>query len=143
MAAIHETAYPRIKPNLTKEELKEIFAPTEEELVLLNANTKKTLPMPRLGFMTTLKCYQYLGRAVSARKIDPPILKYIAEVLYIDPLTHLDDYSKQAQHRHLKKIRAYLQINTDKSERKKIMKEAALDAAKKKRKSSRYCELHN
>ena len=48
MAAIHETAYPRIKPNLSHQELKEIFTPSEEELALLNRKTKKTLPVPRL-----------------------------------------------------------------------------------------------
>lgn len=43
MAAIHETAYPRIKPNLNRRELKEIFTPTQEELILLDSKTKKTL----------------------------------------------------------------------------------------------------
>ncbi len=43
MPAIHETAYPRIKPNLSPKELKELFTPTEEELFLLDSKTKKTL----------------------------------------------------------------------------------------------------
>ena len=47
MAAIHETAYPRIKPNLTRKELKEIFTPRNEELILLNSKTKKLLSIPR------------------------------------------------------------------------------------------------
>lgn len=36
MPAIHETAYPRIKPNLSPKELKELFTPNEEELILLD-----------------------------------------------------------------------------------------------------------
>ena len=43
MAAIHETAYPRIKPNLSHKELKEIFTPTEEELILLKLKNKKDI----------------------------------------------------------------------------------------------------
>ena len=70
MAAIHETAYPRIKPSLTHKELNEIFTPKEEELALLNSKTKKTLPVPRLGFMIMLKCYQYLGRPIKVQKIE-------------------------------------------------------------------------
>ena len=129
MSAIHETAYPRIKPNLSHKEFKEIFTPTEEELCLLNSKTKKTLPVPRLGFMLTLKCYQYLGRPIKVQKIDVPIIKYIAERIAIDPKISLTGYSKLTRHRHIKIIRDYLQISADKKERRKIMKSVALDAA--------------
>lgn len=44
MAAIHETAYPRIKPNLSHKELKEIFTPTKEELILLDSKTEQVKP---------------------------------------------------------------------------------------------------
>ena len=79
MAAIHETAYPRIKPNLSHKELREIFTPLGEEISLLNSKTKKSLVVPRLGFMLLLKCYQYLGRPINLQKIDTSIKKYVAE----------------------------------------------------------------
>jgi hypothetical protein len=129
MAAIHETAYPRIKPNLTHKEIKEIFTPTAEELFLLNSKTKSTLPISRLGFMITLKCYQYLGRPIKARKLDTSIRKYIAKKIEVDQATDLNNYSKLTRHRHIKIIREFLIINPDKKERRKIMKAAALDAA--------------
>jgi TnpA family transposase len=129
MAAIHETAYPRIKPNLTYKELKEIFAPTEEELILLDSRTKKTLPIPRLGFMVTLKCYQYLGRPIKAEKIDESIKKYIAAVLGVNQKLDLKNYNKKTRKRHIKIIREYLKLNANKQERRKIMKITALDAA--------------
>ncbi len=129
MAAIHETAYPRIKPNLSHKEQKEIFTPTVEELILLKSKTKKALPISRLGFMITLKCYQYLGRPIKVRKLDTSIRKYIAETIEVDQATDLNDYSKLTRHRHLKIIREFLQINPDKNERRKIMKGMALDAA--------------
>ena len=47
MAAIHETAYPRIKPNLSHKELKDIFTPQEAEISLLNSKTKISLIAPR------------------------------------------------------------------------------------------------
>lgn len=129
MAAIHETAYPRIKPNLTHKELKEIFTPTNEELILLNSNTKKTLPTPRLGFMATLKCYQYLGRPIAVKKIDTTIKKHISNTLNIEATVDLDGYDKSARKRHIKIIREYLKINADKKLRRQIMKKAALNAA--------------
>src|SRR3990167_3677457 len=129
MAAIHETAYPRIKPNLTHKELKEIFTPTNEELILLNSKTKKTLPIPRLGFMATLKCYQYLGRPIAVKKIDTSIKKHISNTLNIDATVDLNGYDKSARKRHIKVIREYLKINSDKKLRRQIMKAAALNAA--------------
>lgn len=78
MAAIHETAYPRIKPNLSHKEIKEVFTPTGEELALLDSYTKKILPLTRLGFIATLKCYQYLGRPISIQKIDDVIIRYLS-----------------------------------------------------------------
>jgi len=128
MAAIHETAYPRIKPHLSHKEQQEIFTPTAEELFLLNSKTKKALPISRLGFMITLKCYQYLGRPIKVKKLDASIRKYIAEKIEVDQTTDLNNYSKLTRHRHIKIIREFLKINPEK-ERRKIMKAAALDAA--------------
>jgi hypothetical protein len=132
MAAIHETAYPRIKPNLTHKEIKEVFTPTEAELLLLDSKTRKRFHSTRLGFMITLKCYQYLGRPINTKKIDSIIKKYIAEKIGVDPIIELDGYSKLTRHRHIKIIREYLQINADKKSRRKSMKTVALDAATKK-----------
>ena len=38
MTAIHETAYPRLKPNPDEYELKQNFFPTTQEIELLNAS---------------------------------------------------------------------------------------------------------
>ena len=132
MAAIHETAYPRIKPNLTHKELNEIFKPKEEELTLLNSKTKKVMPISRLGFMVMLKCYQYLGRPVKIQKIDPYIKKYISKQINVDSNINSNNYSKRTRKRHIRVIREHLKINSNKKERKKIMKAAALESATKK-----------
>ncbi len=79
--------------------------------------------------MITLKCYQYLGRPIPIQKIDFTVKKYISEQISVDSTADLSTYSKLTRHRHIKIIREYLQINPDKKERRKIMKEAALTAA--------------
>jgi TnpA family transposase len=129
MAAIHETAYPRIKPNLSHKELREIFTPQEEEISLLNSKTKTSLVVPRLGFMLLLKCYQWLGRPINLQKIDPLIKKYVSESLGIKCTIDLCFYSKLTRHRHMKIIREYLQINDDRKSCRQLMKKTALDAA--------------
>lgn len=35
MTAIHETAYPRLKPHLSPNELEKNFRPTEDEIILM------------------------------------------------------------------------------------------------------------
>ncbi len=129
MAAIHETAYPRIKSNMSFQELKDIFTLTEAELSLLNRKTKRTLLVSRFGFIITLKCYQYLGRPIKPKYIDVSIKKYIAEINGINPAIDLNGYSKLTRKRHIKIIREYLNISTDRKERRAVMKSAALNSA--------------
>jgi hypothetical protein len=129
MTAIHETAYPRMKPVFSAKELKELFVPTEDEMVLLNKSTKKTRLIPRLGFMVILKCYQYLGRPVRVIKISESIKKTIADTLGIEHQIDLKDYGRSTRKRHIRIIRHFLQINADKIARRKVMKAAALEAA--------------
>jgi len=129
MAAIHETAYPRIKPHLSQRELGEVFTPNEREVLLLNNNLKKTNPVSRLGFMILLKCYQYLGRPVSVNKIDGIIKKHIAKQLDITCEVDISKYPKTTRQRHLNIIHQYLDINIDKSSRRQLMKTTALSAA--------------
>jgi TnpA family transposase len=132
MAAIYETAYPRLKSNLSYKELTELFTPTTEERALLELKTKKTLPVTRLGFMIILKCYQYLGRPIKLEKAGSQIITYLAMQLGVDLSIDLTNYSKLTRKRHIKIIREYLKINNDQEERKKIMKAAAIEAATKK-----------
>jgi hypothetical protein len=132
MAAIHETAYPRIKPNLNRKEIRELFTPTIDELTLLNWKTKQALPVLRLGFMLTLKYYQCLGRPIKIQNIMSAIKKYVATQIGVDPELSLSGYSKLTRLRHIKVIRGYLNINIDRKERRQIIKTAALGAATKK-----------
>ena len=129
MTAIHETAYPRSKPHFTHKELKELFWPAEDEMILLNQSTKKTLDTTRLGFMILLKCYQYLGRSINLKKVDDIIKKTIAEKLSIKDNVDFDGYDQSTRKRHIKIIRKFLNLNANKKERRSIIKKAALEAA--------------
>ncbi len=111
MAAIYETAYPRIKPHLSNRELKEIFTPTKNELLLLKDSTKKTNDVSRVAFMILLKGYQYLGRPINVNKIGEPIKKHIAKKLDVLPEIDLGKYPKSSRKRHIKIIRIHLEIN--------------------------------
>lgn len=54
-----ETAYPRIKANMSEQELAEIYTPTSEEISFVSANTRS--PISKLGLLLLLKTFQRLG----------------------------------------------------------------------------------
>ena len=129
MAAIHETAYPRVKPMLSLEELDEIFKPTNEEKQLLEKNNRKTFSVSCLGFMLTLKYYQYLGRVIAMNEIDEYIKDYVYDQLQLSQKPNLAFYGKSTRKRHIRIIRQYLNINQDNKQRQQVIEQTALDAA--------------
>jgi hypothetical protein len=59
MTAIHETAYPRIRSNLSDKELEEVYTPTPDELAFIQRSTKSTVAA--FGGVVLLKTVQRLG----------------------------------------------------------------------------------
>lgn len=76
MPQIHETAYPRIKPDLSPRELEETYSLTREELdfVFKSARTTTT----RLGLAVLLKIAQRLGYFPTLAEVRPDIVAHIA-----------------------------------------------------------------
>ncbi|HAU1598911.1 TPA: Tn3 family transposase [Legionella pneumophila] len=131
MTAIHETAYPRLKPNPDNQELKQNFLPSKAEHELLNKSTSEKSPHSRLGFMLSLKCYQCLGYHIPINTIPKPIIEYIANCIEIKvDKVKLQNYMQLKQRkRHKIVIRKFLAINECKQQRKSIMKSAGLKSA--------------
>ena len=59
MATLHETAYPRLKPDPTAKELAEIYTPTETEMAFVRGITKQ--PTTQLAVIIHLKLFQRLA----------------------------------------------------------------------------------
>lgn len=59
MTTLHETAYPRLKPDPTAKELQDIYTPTVAELQCVRGIT--TGPATRLALLLHLKLFQRLG----------------------------------------------------------------------------------
>jgi len=142
MVAIHETAYPRLKPNLTQQELVQNFLPSKNEITLLKASTNIKSPYNQIGFMFSLKCYQCLGYHIAVTSIPIAIVTYIAQsIKVLGSKKNLKKYmlSKQRK-RHKSIIRKFIEIKEDKKHRKKIMKISSLKSAATKDKINEvYC----
>ncbi len=59
MTTLHETAYPRLKPDPTAKELQDIYTPTAAELQCVR--NIATGPATRLALLLHLKLFQRLG----------------------------------------------------------------------------------
>lgn len=68
MTTLHETAYPRLKPDPSPKELAEVYTPTREELAFVAAIVKR--PAPRVAVLMHLKLFQRLGYFI--RLVDVP-----------------------------------------------------------------------
>ena len=111
MTAIHETAYPRIRSNVTDKELIELYTPTEEQLSF--ASEKAQAPVQKLGLLILLKSFQRLGYFPMLREIPPRVIRHIAGAASLDDaVDSLENYEKVgSRRRHTPQIRRLLGIN--------------------------------
>jgi Domain of unknown function (DUF4158) len=70
--SIAETAYPRLKTQISTKELLEVYTPSEHELKLADRHTKGTVA--KLGFLVLLKTFQRLGYFILVKNV---VLSYL------------------------------------------------------------------
>ena len=110
MPSIAETAYPRLKNQVTDKELQEIYTPSQRELQFAKQQTRRGLT--QLGLLVQLKTFQRLGYFVSCQEVPTPIIKHIAQCAQSAvPPSALAQYDKSRNRwRHVKLIRDYLNV---------------------------------
>lgn len=130
MTAIHETAYPRLKPHPTSMELEKNFMPTDDDRILMEESTHSSATITnKLGFMVTLKCYQCLGYAVSMKDVPDEVGNYISQAIGGPEIGELTSYASSSKKRHRKIILQYLNISNDGHKQRDLMKQSALKSA--------------
>ena len=105
MTAIHETAYPRIRSNVTEKELIELYTPSQEQLEFADRNTRGKIQ--KLGLLVLLKVFQRLGYFPMLQKIPQQVIRHIANCASLeDAVVHLGSYEETGtRKKHLPKIR--------------------------------------
>ena len=76
MAAIHDTAYPRLKYNLSQKEINSIYTPLDDELIWVR--TRRLKGELTLLCLVFLKCFQRLGYFPKVADIPKSIIVHIA-----------------------------------------------------------------
>lgn len=112
MTTLHETAYPRLKSDLTAKELQDIYTPTGAEVRFIASVAKQ--PSTRLAMLIHLKLFQRLGYFVLVTEVPERIVQHIAEAsglrraLSATPWRRYD--RSGAKRGHLKQLREFLQV---------------------------------
>jgi hypothetical protein len=124
MTAIHETAYPRIRSNVTDKELCELYTPTEEEKDFADGNTRGKVP--KLGLLVLVKMFQRLGYFPMLDTIPQRVIRHIAKSSGLeDVIEDLQSYEETGSRlKHLPKIRQWLDIKEFRSDGPQVINDA-------------------
>ncbi|MGH8420771.1 MAG: Tn3 family transposase [Pseudomonas fluorescens] len=111
MTTLHETAYPRLKPDPTAKELQDIYTPNEAELQCVRSIT--TGPATRLALLLHLKLFQRLGYFTTLTEVPERIVQHVAQAVGMRrvPADRLASYDASGGKRgHLAQLRAFLNV---------------------------------
>lgn len=130
MSSIHETAYPRFKPELTQRELEDIYTPSEDELKFARRYARG-IPA-RLFIVILLKTVQRLGYFAVLADVPPPIISFLAKCIGARSVTpkDLQEHEKSnTRQRFIENIRTYVNIKSITKETNQVILVAATQAA--------------
>ncbi|WP_148715761.1 Tn3 family transposase [Chitinolyticbacter meiyuanensis] len=131
MTTLSETAYPRLKANLSLKELRDIYTPTEAEVAFANQVAQR--PLARFAVLIHLKLFQRLGFFTLLRDVPEPIKRHIAQafgLLKMPPAEQLNDYDTSGSKRvHVAALRQYLNVRVIDDAGKTWLRSVAEEAA--------------
>ena len=112
MTTLHETAYPRLKPDPTAKELREVYTPTEVELTWVRSTAQT--PTARLAVLLHLKLFQRLGYFVLLAEVPMRVIQHVAHAsgyVRIPAAEKLTAYDTSGAKRgHLARLREFLGV---------------------------------
>src|SRR5215813_9186936 len=132
MTAIHETAYPRVRSNLTEQELRDLYTPTADDAAFVARATQSTVAA--FGCMVLVKTFQRLGYFTAFEALPPRLIAHIATTLGVqEPHDTLQQYEqRRLRGWHLPLIRDYLEIMAFSAGGRRVLVGALLEAARSK-----------
>lgn len=112
MTTLHETAYPRLKPDSTRKDMESFYTPKDEELAFVDAIAVR--PLSRLAILIHLKLFQRLGYFTLIADVPEPIIRHIALAVGYRPVKLLEDLATYdtsgAKRGHLARLRDFFGV---------------------------------
>ncbi len=131
MASLHESAYPRLKPDPTAKEFNDVYTPTEEELAFAASVVRR--PAARLALIIQMKLFQRLGYFLPLAEVPEQIRDHIARAcgfVRIPDDTEFTQYDLSgSRHLHRKMLREFFQVSALGAEGRKWLQGIAERAA--------------
>src|SRR2546426_5198844 len=81
MSGVEETAYPRLREEVSDKELDQLYTPTDKERAFVTGTYRR--PLPRAYLMLQLKLVQRLGYAVALADVPMAIVAHICRKLRV------------------------------------------------------------
>ncbi|MCX7257985.1 MAG: DUF4158 domain-containing protein, partial [Polaromonas sp.] len=130
MSSIDETAYPRLKSEITPRELADVYTPSPEEQAF--ARRQGRTLQGRLAVLVLVKTAQRLGYFVKLAEVPPGIVAHIAACLTTKPLTKIEmhDFDLDSERQRLiEQVRRFLGIQAVTGATTRAVESAAHEAA--------------
>lgn len=130
LPSINETAYPRLKNVINKNELANIYTPTEAEIDFANKSARKD--MPKLCLLVMLKTFQRLGYFIQIKDVPLQIIEHIMNSANITIYNiQIDNYDgSNTKSNHIVAIRNYLNIKAYNTDAKQLILKSVASIAK-------------
>jgi TnpA family transposase len=112
MPTVHETAYPRLKSSVSRQELIDLYTPTQAEVALATKVSRGEAA--RLAFLILLKTFQRLGYFSSLRDVPRSVVEHIGQDqgMLIVPESMAEYDESGTRRRHVPVIRKYLRVKS-------------------------------
>ena len=132
MTAIHETAYPRIRSNLSDKELNQLYTPTADDWAFIHSATQSAVAA--FGGLILLKTCQRLGYFPPFEALPARLIQHLANAMDRSlPPDSLQQYEqRRLREWHLPQIRAYLGITAFSDGGRRILVGAVIEASRSK-----------
>ncbi len=118
MASIERTAYPRLKQNLTKTELRDFYTPTSEEIEFVRQTARKE--DTQLHLLVHLKLFGQLGYFLNIEDVPELLISHLRSALQLSPKI-IPVVIQRTLYRHHNFVREFLNVKRyDKTARKLI-----------------------
>jgi TnpA family transposase len=130
MTSVHETAYPRLKPEFSEQELIAIYSPTPAELRYVTSQYRQV--SQQTFMLIQLKLLQRLGYFVALTSVPKVAIEHICSraQVRVPPNAAIARYDQSGtRHRHQARLREYVKIRVLDREAEKWLQQQALQAA--------------
>lgn len=131
MSSLHETAYPRLKSDLSRHELEQFYTPTDSEKTFAAEHVRHSTAW--VAFLIELKLFQRLGYFVRVANVPEPIRNHICHSVGKTTLPTQAEYKRYdasgVRKRHISVLRDYFQVVSVNDATKQWLLEVAQQAA--------------